>query len=397
MKVMSINTGVSSLKFSLFDMKDFSLIIKGSFERIGIEGGTYTLKFNNNKIRIEADLPDFLTVVKILLEKLIELEAIESINDIVGVGHRIVHGGDKYSQSVVITDEVINDIISFSDYAPLHNPSHAICIKAFQKVLPNIKMVAVFDTAFHQSISKDRYLYAVPYEWYEKYHVRKYGAHGTSHRYVALELARLTGMKSMNIISCHLGNSSSICAIEDGKSRDISMGFNPNSGLMMGTRSGDIDVSFIPYVMEKERKDADEILEDLNKKSGFLGISGISSDTRDLEKGYIQGDERCKNALKMYVNQVVKYIATYYVLLGRVDALVFTSGIGENSPLIRELVVDELGALGIKIDKQKNRVKGKYSKISTKDSKVNVFILPTNEDLLIAKDTIELIGGINNA
>ena len=397
MKIMSINTGVSSLKFSLFDMEDSSLLIKGAFERIGIEGGSYTLKYKNNKIRVEAELPDFLTAVKTLLEKLIELEVIESLNDIAGIGYRIVHGGDKYSQSVVITDEVINDIISFSDYAPLHNPSHAICIKDFQKVLPNTKMVAVFDTAFHQSIKKDRYLYAVPYEWYEKYHVRKYGAHGTSHRFVALELERLTGKKNMNIISCHLGNSSSICAIEDGVSRDISMGFNPNSGLMMGTRSGDIDVSFIPYVMEKERKDADEIIDDLGKKSGFLGISGISSDSRDLEKCYIQGDERSRTTLKMYVNSVVKYIATYYVLLGHVDALVFTSGIGENSPLIRELVVDELGALGIKIDKQKNKIKGKYSKISTKDSKVDVFILPTNEDLLIAKDTIELIGGIKNA
>ena len=397
MKILSINSGVSSLKFSLFDMKDCSLIIKGVFERIGIEGGTYTLKYKNDKIKIEADLPDFLTVAKILLEKLIELEAIESINDIAGVGHRIVHGGDKYSQSVIIDDEVINDIISFSDYAPLHNPSHVTCIKAFQSVLPNTKMVAVFDTAFTQSIKKDRFLYAVPYEWYEKYHVRKYGAHGTSHRFVALELERLTGRKNMNIISCHLGNSSSICAIEDGVCRDISMGFNPNSGLMMGTRSGDIDVSFIPYVMEKERKDADEILDDLNKKSGFIGVSGISSDSRDIEKGYIQGDERCKIALKMYINSVVKYIATYYVLLGQVDALVFTSGIGENSPLIRELVVDELGALGIKIDKQKNKLKGKYCKISTKESDIDVFILPTNEDLIIAKDTIELIGGIKNA
>ena len=397
MKIMSINAGVSSLKFSLFDMKDFSLLIKGSFERIGIEGGCYTLKFKNDKIKIEADLPDFLTVVKTLLEKLMELEVIENTNDIAGIGHRIVHGGDKYSKSVVITDEVINDIISFSDYAPLHNPSQMMCIKAFQTVLPNTKMVAVFDTAFHQSLKKDRYLYAVPYEWYEKYHVRKYGAHGTSHRYIALELERLLGKKNMNIISCHLGNSSSICAIENGVCRDISMGFNPNSGLMMGTRSGDIDVSFIPYVMEKERKDADEIIDDLNKKSGFIGISGISSDSRDIEKCYLNGDERCKLTLKMYINSIVKYIATYYVLLGHVDALVFTAGIGENSPLIRELVVDELGALDIKIDKQKNKTKGSYSKISTKDSKVDVFILPTEEDLLIAKDTMELIGGIKNA
>ena len=391
MKIMSINAGSSSLKFSLFDMNDESVIISGVFERIGIEGGTYTLKFNGEKIKIETDLPDHLAAVKILLEKLIEVGAISNLDEIEGVGHRIVHGGDKYTESVMVTDEVVDDIVRFSDYAPLHNPAHAICIKAFREVLPRTPMVVVFDTAFHQTISEDRYLYAVPYEWYEKYHVRKYGAHGTSHRYIATKLAEELGRNDLNIISCHLGNGGSVCAIENGVCRDISMGFTPHAGVVMGTRSGDIDVSLVPYVMEKEGKSANEIMNDLNKKSGLLGISGVSSDSRDIEDGVNNGNERCKLALKMFVNSVVKYVATYYVLLGHVDALVFTAGIGENSPLTRELVVEALAPLGFKIDKEKNNVRGKFTKVNAKGSKSDIYVLPTNEELMIAKDTMDLI------
>ena len=391
MKIMSINAGSSSLKFSLFDMNDESVIISGVFERIGIEGGTYTLKYNGEKVKVEADLPDHLTAVKILLEKLIEVGAISNLDEIEGVGHRIVHGGDKYTESVMVTDEVVDDIIRFSDYAPLHNPAHAMCIKAFREVLPRTPMVVVFDTAFHQTISEDRYLYAVPYEWYEKYHVRKYGAHGTSHRFIAKNLSEKLGKENLNIISCHLGNGGSVSAIENGVCRDTSMGFTPHAGIVMGTRSGDIDVSLIPYVMEKEGKSANEIMNDLNKKSGFLGISGISSDSRDIEDGVARGDKRCELALKMYVNSVVKYIANYYVLLGHVDALVFTAGIGENSPLTRELIVNALAPLGFKIDKNANDVRGKFTKISAKSSKVDVYVLPTNEELMIAHDTMELI------
>ena len=391
MKIMSINAGSSSLKFSLFDMNDESVIISGVFERIGIEGGTYTLKFNGEKIKIETDLPDHLAAVKILLEKLIEVGAISNLDEIEGVGHRIVHGGDKYTESVMVTDEVVDDIVRFSDYAPLHNPAHAICIKAFREVLPRTPMVVVFDTAFHQTISEDRYLYAVPYEWYEKYHVRKYGAHGTSHRYIATKLAEELGRNDLNIISCHLGNGGSVCAIENGVCRDISMGFTPHAGVVMGTRSGDIDVSLVPYVMEKEGKSANEIMNDLNKKSGLLGISGVSSDSRDVEDGVNNGNERCKLALKMFVNSVVKYVATYYVLLGHVDALVFTAGIGENSPLTRELVVEALAPLGFKIDKEKNNVRGKFTKVNAKGSKSDIYVLPTNEELMIAKDTMDLI------
>ena len=391
MKIMSINAGSSSLKFSLFDMNDESVIISGVFERIGIEGGTYTLKFNGEKIKIETDLPDHLTAVKILLEKLIEVGAISNLDEIEGVGHRIVHGGDKYTESVMVTDEVVEDIVRFSDYAPLHNPAHAMCIKAFREVLPRTPMVVVFDTAFHQTISEDRYLYAVPYEWYEKYHVRKYGAHGTSHRYIATKLAEELGRNDLNIISCHLGNGGSVCAIEKGVCRDISMGFTPHAGVVMGTRSGDIDVSLVPYVMEKEGKSANEIMNDLNKKSGLLGVSGVSSDSRDVEDGVNNGNERCKLALKMFVNSVVKYVASYYVLLGHVDALVFTAGIGENSPLTRELVVEALAPLGFKIDKEKNNVRGKFTKVNAKGSKADIYVLPTNEELMIAKDTMDLI------
>lgn len=391
MKIMSINAGSSSLKFSLFDMTTEEVLISGLFERIGIENGSYTLKYNGDKIKVETDLPDHSVAVKILLEKLIELQVISNLEEIEGVGHRIVHGGDKYTKSVMITDEVIDDIIRFSDFAPLHNPAHAICIKAFKEVLPKTPMVVVFDTAFHQTIEKARYLYPVPYSWYEDYHVRKYGAHGTSHRYIATKLAEELGRDDLNIISCHLGNGGSITAISNGKCVDTSMGFTPHAGIMMGTRSGDIDVSIIPYVMEKEGKSASEIMNDLNKKSGFLGVSRLSSDSRDIEDGIKEGNENCILAEEMFVNSVVKYIAQYYVLLGHVDAICFTAGIGENSIDTRLHIVEKLACLGIKIDIEANNVRGKFAKISAADSKVELYVLPTNEELMIAKDTMEII------
>ncbi len=391
MKIMSINAGSSSLKFSLFDMTTENVLISGLFERIGIEGGSYTLKYNGEKIKVEEELPDHSVAVKILLEKLIELQVIKNLEEIQGVGHRIVHGGDKYTESVMVTDEVVNDIIKFSDFAPLHNPAHAICIKAFREVLPNTPMVVVFDTAFHQTIEKARYLYPVPYKWYEEYHVRKYGAHGTSHRYIAIKLSEELKKDNLNIISCHLGNGGSITAIRNGKCVDTSMGFTPHAGIMMGTRSGDIDVSIVPYVMEKEGKSATEIMNDLNKKSGFLGISELSSDSRDIEKGIKEGNEKCILAEEMFVNSVVKYIAQYYVLLGRVDAICFTAGIGENSPETRLDIIEKLAPLGIKMDIEKNNIRGEFAKISTDDSSVSVYVLPTNEELMIAKDTMNII------
>lgn len=391
MKIMSINAGSSSLKFSLFDMATEEVLISGLFERVGIEGSGYTLKYKGDKIKVETELPDHSVAVKILLEKLMELQVISTLEEIEGVGHRIVHGGDKYTKSVMVTDEVIDDIIRFSDFAPLHNPAHAICIKAFKEVLPKTPMVVVFDTAFHQTIEKARYLYPVPYHWYEEYHVRKYGAHGTSHRYIATKLAEELKNENLNIISCHLGNGGSITAISNGKCVDTSMGFTPHAGIMMGTRSGDIDVSIVPYVMEKEGKSASEIMNDLNKKSGFLGVSEFSSDSRDIEEGIKQGNEKCILAEEMFVNSVVKYIAQYYVLLGHVDAICFTAGIGENSVDTRLQIIEKLAPLGIKIDVEKNNVRGKFAKINSDDSAVEIYVIPTNEELMIAKDTMDII------
>ena len=391
MKIMSINAGSSSLKFSLFNMDTKEVLLSGLFERIGIEGSCYTLEYGEYKIKNEALMETHLDAVKILMDKLLELKIVNSLEEIDGIGHRIVHGGAIYKESVVVTDKVLDDIIALSNLAPLHNPAHAMCIKAFREVLPNTPMVVVFDTAFHQTIEKDRFLYPVPYNWYTDYQVRKYGAHGTSHRYVAKKLQEELGRDDLNIISCHLGNGGSITAISCGKCVDTSMGFTPHAGIMMGTRSGDIDVSMVPYVMEKEGKSAGEIMNDLNKKSGFLGISGLSSDSRDIEDGIKEGNERCILAQKMFVNSVIKYIAQYYVLLGHADVIAFTAGIGENSISTRSDIIERLAPLGIEIDPEENNVRGKFKKISSKKSSVDIYVVPTNEELMIAEDTLNLI------
>lgn len=391
MKIMSINAGSSSLKFSLFNMDTKEVLLSGLFERIGIEGSCYTLEYGEYKIKNEALMETHLDAVRILMDKLLELKIVNSLEEIDGIGHRIVHGGAIYKESVVVTDKVLDDIIALSDLAPLHNPAHAMCIKAFREVLPNTPMVVVFDTAFHQTIAEDRFLYPVPYNWYTDYQVRKYGAHGTSHRYVAKKLQEELGRDDLNIISCHLGNGGSITAISCGKCVDTSMGFTPHAGIMMGTRSGDIDVSMVPYVMEKEGKSAGEIMNDLNKKSGFLGISGLSSDSRDIEDGIKEGNERCILAQKMFVNSVIKYIAQYYVLLGHVDVIAFTAGIGENSISTRSDIIERLAPLGIEIDPEENNVRGKFKKISSKKSSVDIYVVPTNEELMIAEDTLNLI------
>ena len=391
MKIMSINAGSSSLKFSLFNMDTNEVLVSGVFERIGIDGSCYTIKNSEFKIKQETELKNHSDAVKILLDKLIELKIINSLEEIDGIGHRVVHGGDKYTDSVVVTDKVLEDIIKFSDYAPLHNPAHAVCIKAFREVLPNTPMTVVFDTAFHQTMAKDRYLYAVPYEWYEKYQVRKYGAHGTSHRYVAKKVAEVLGRDDLKIICCHLGNGSSITAIKDGKCVDTSMGFTPHAGVVMGTRSGDIDVSLVPYVMEKEGKSVGEIMDILNKKSGFLGVSKLSSDSRDIEDAIKEGNEQAELAQKMFVNSVVKYISQYYVEMGGCDVLAFTAGIGENSISTRLEIVEKLACLGIKMDVEANNVRGEVKCISSKDSNSLVYLIPTNEELMIAMDTVALI------
>ena len=391
MKIMSINAGSSSLKFSLFDMENEQVIASGLFERIGIDQSAYTIKYNGEKIKQEIDLPDHSVAVSILLDKLVELGIIKSLDEINGVGHRVVSGGDRYSESILITDKVVQDIIELKDYAPLHNPAHVLGINAFREALPNVPMSVVFDTAFHQTMDEVSYLYPVPYSWYENYKVRKYGAHGTSHRYIALSIAEELKRDDLKVISCHLGNGGSITAIKDGKCVDTSMGFTPLAGIMMGTRSGDIDPSIIPFVMEKEGKNAGEIIDDLNKKSGFLGLSGISSDSRDIEDGIAAGNEKCRLAQDKYIRTVVDHIAKYYVLLGGCDVLCFTAGIGENSKSVRAEIIEKLECLGFKLDAEANNVRGELRKISAEDSSSLIYILPTDEELMIARDTLNLI------
>ena len=391
MKIISINAGSSSLKFSLFDMNDESVIASGLFERIGIDGSSYTIKFNGEKITQEVELPTHVDAVNILLDKLTDLNIISSLDEIHGVGHRIVQGKDVFKESVLINDDVMEKLEAIKGFAPLHNPANMLGIEAFRKVLPNVPMVAVFDTAFHQTMDKTTYLYPVPYSWYEDYGVRKYGAHGTSHRYIAECVKQILGKDEFRLISCHIGNGGSITAIKDGKCIDTSMGFTPLAGIMMGTRSGDIDPSIIPYVMEQEGKNASEIIDDLNKRSGLLGMSEYSSDMRDILAHCDEQDEKAIVARDKYVRRVVDYIAQYYVLLGGADIIVFTAGVGENSIPVRRQICEELACLGIKIDVELNNKRGEMVKISTDDSDVLVYVIPTDEELMIARDTLHLI------
>ncbi len=391
MKIISINAGSSSLKFSLFNMDDESVIASGLFERIGIEGSNYTIKFNGEKITQEVELTSHVDAVNILLDKLTDLNIISSLDEIHGVGHRIVQGKDIFTESVLINDEVMEKLDAIKGFAPLHNPANMLGIEAFRKVLPNVPMVAVFDTAFHQTMDKSTYLYPVPYSWYEDYGVRKYGAHGTSHRYIAETVKELLGKDDFRLISCHIGNGGSITAIKDGKCVDTSMGFTPLAGIMMGTRSGDIDPSIIPYVMEQEGKNASEVIDDLNKRSGLFGMSEYSSDMRDILEKCDQQDEKAIVARDKYVRRVVDYIAQYYVLLGGADAIVFTAGVGENSIPVRRQICEELACLGVKIDLDKNNVRGEVVKISTDDSSIDVYVIPTDEELMISRDTLHLI------
>ena len=391
MKIISINAGSSSLKFSLFEMNDESVIASGIFERIGNEMGSYTIKYSGQKITQEMAFETHTDAVNALLEKLLALEIIRSYDDIKGVGHRIVHGGSKYSESVFITDQVMKDIEEFKSFAPLHNPAHLLGIKAFKAVLPDVPMVAIFDTAFHQTMNEEAYLYPVPYNWYKDYGVRKYGAHGTSHRYITYAVKDLLKKEDFKLISCHLGNGGSITAIKNMKCVDTSMGFTPLAGIMMGTRSGDIDPSIIPYVMEKEGKNAGEIIDDLNTHSGLLGLSEFSNDMRDIVSQCEEGNKKAILAKNKFVRRVVDYISQYYTLLEGCDAIVLTAGVGENNAYIRKEILDRLECLGVKIDSEKNEVCGELVKLSTEDSKIDVYVIPTDEELMIARDTLNLI------
>ena len=396
MKILAINSGSSSLKFSLFDMDNESVIASGIFERIGLESGSYTIKYKGEKVREVMPISDHNEAVRLLFDKLITLNIIDSLDDIDGIGHRILHGKDFYKESVIIDDEVLNNLNKLIDLGPLHMHANISGIEAFREAVPNTPNVGVFDTAFHQSMDKATYMYPVPYSWYEKYGIRKYGFHGTSHRYIASEVEKLLGRKEYKLISCHIGSGASICAIKDGKCVDTSMGFTPLAGVMMGTRSGDVDPSIIPYVMEKEGKNASEIVNSLNKDSGLVGLSEYSSDMRDILSRCDENDEKAILARDKFVRRIVDYIAQYFVLLGGCDIIVFTAGIGENSVSIRREVCEALNVLGVKIDLDANQKRGELVKISTDESKIEVYVVPTDEELMIARDTLNLIRNGNN-
>lgn len=396
MKILVMNCGSSSLKYQLIDMDGEKLIAKGLVERIGIEGSVIThTTIGKDKVKTETPMKDHNDAVKLVIDALINPEsgAIKSMDEIDAVGHRVVHGGEKFAKSVVIDDEVIKGIEDCSDLAPLHNPANIIGINACKKAMPKVPMVAVFDTSFHQTMPKDSYLYALPYKYYEKYKIRRYGFHGTSHKFVSERAAEMMGKKpeEVNIITCHLGNGASISAIEKGKCVDTSMGLTPLEGLAMGTRCGDMDPAIVTFIMEKENLSTQEMDKVMNKESGVLGISGKSSDFRDLEEGYNSGDERSKIAIDVFVRRVKRYIGGYFAELGKVDGIVFTAGIGENSSFIREKVLEGLEVLGIEFDKKLNDFRGEERFINTDSSKVKVLVIPTNEELAIARDTLSLV------
>ncbi|MDE6874372.1 MAG: acetate kinase [Lachnospiraceae bacterium] len=395
MKILVINCGSSSLKYQLIDSETEKAIAVGLCERIGIDGRLVHTKAGAEKLTFEKPLPDHEAAVQAVLAALTDPAhgVIGSLSGIGAVGHRVVHGGERFTSSVMIDDEVIEAIRGCNDLAPLHNPANLIGIDACRKLMPGVPMVAVFDTAFHQTMPKKAYTYALPYEYYDKYKIRRYGFHGTSHSYVSRRAAELAGLDYGNskIIVCHLGNGASISAVLNGKSVDTSMGLTPLEGLVMGTRSGDIDPAIIEFIAKKEGKSLGEIMNLLNKKSGVYGLSGVSSDFRDLEAAAGQGDERAKDATEVFVYRTAKYVGAYAAAMNGVDAVVFTAGLGENDKKIRARVCSYLGYLGVKIDEERNNVRGVEAVISSDASRVKVLAVPTNEELAIARDTVALV------
>ncbi|MFJ7974602.1 acetate kinase [Peribacillus sp. JNUCC 23] len=387
-KVIAINAGSSSLKFQLFDMPSEEVITKGLVERIGLKDSVFVISVNDEKITETLDIPNHEVAVKLLLEKLINYKIISSYDEIDGVGHRVVHGGEIFTDSVLITDEVLAQIEVLSDLAPLHNPANITGIRAFRQTLPNVPAVAVFDTAFHQTMPASSYLYSLPNEYYKEYGIRKYGFHGTSHKYVTERAAEMLGrpVEQLRLISCHLGNGASIAAIKGGKSIDTSMGFTPLAGVTMGTRSGNIDPALIPYIMEKTGKTADEVLDVLNKESGMLAISGFSSDLRDIQIEAEKGNERAELALEVFAGRIHKYIGSYAARMSGVDAIIFTAGIGENSSMMRERVLHGLEFMGIYWDPALNQTHGEEAFLNYPHSPVKVMVIPTNEEVMIARD-----------
>ena len=392
-KTIAINAGSSSLKFTLYEMPAEEEIVSGIIERVGLKDSVFTTKYNGEKYKVVEDIKNHEIAIQMVLDKLIELNVIENYEEITGVGHRVVAGGEIFKDSALITDEVITQIEGLAEFAPLHNPANATGIKAFKKLLPNITSVAVFDTSFHAAMPKENYLYSIPMSYYEDFSARKYGAHGTSHKYVSERAAEMLGrpLEDLKLITCHLGNGGSITAVEGGKSIDTSMGFTPLAGITMGTRSGDIDASLLPFLMEKlGLSDINEMIYILNNKSGLLGLSDISSDMRDVEDEAEAGNEQAQTALDIFYNRVQKYIGQYFALLNGADAIVFTAGIGENSPETRQIIIDGINWFGAEIDEEANKVRGKERIISTPDSKVKVLLIPTDEEIVIARDVERL-------
>lgn len=394
MKILTVNAGSSSLKFTLFEMPEEKVIASGLFEKIGLNGSSYTIKYNGEKITQEYDLKDHAVAVKKLMNELISLGIINSLDEIEGVGHRILHGAQEFSEPTVLNMEVVQAISKYNELGPLHNPANLMGATSFIEALPNVINVGVFDTAFHQTMDEEEFLYPVPYEWYQDYGIRKYGFHGTSHKYIWKFMSEVLG-SSAKIISCHIGNGGSLCAIKGGKVVDTTMGFTPLAGIMMGSRSGDIDPSIIPFIMKKLNKSADEIITMLNKNSGLLGVSGVSSDSRDVEAGANEGNERCLLAERMYAQKIANFIAMYNNLLDGADAICFTAGVGENSINMRKMIIERIHSLGVMVNDELNKVRGEFRKISTDESKIALYVVPTNEELMIAMDTYNIIVGGN--
>ena len=390
MKILSVNCGSSSLKFKMYEMPEEKVLISGLFERIGEKASEYTIKLEGDKYSKEAELPDHKVAFEILVDELKKNNIIKNLSDIKGVGHRIVQGGDYFDKTVIADDDAVSKILELATLAPLHTKAAVTGIIAAKEVIPDATETVVFDTAFHQTIEPVNYMYAVPYEWYTDYKVRKYGAHGTSHKYIASRLNALLGRTNTKLITCHIGSGASVSAIKDGICIDTSMGLTPNAGLIMGTRCGDIDTSILTYMMQKKNISAKEMDTILNKKSGLLGISGVSNDSRDIEEGIQKGDERCVLAQKMYVQKIIDYIAMYYFEMGGVDAIAFSAGVGENSIRTRIDIMEGLKVLGVIPDYEANNCRGEEKLITTPDSKVPCYIVPTDEEIMIARDAYNL-------
>lgn len=386
---MAVNAGSSSLKFQLLTMPEEHEIAAGLIERIGYDNAVATIKFNGAKQKETMPIKNHQEAVQLALKSLLQFEIIESLDEIKGVGHRVVQGGELFKDSAIITKQVVEDIRSLNDLAPLHNPANIIGIEEFVKAIPNVPHIAVFDTTFHQTMKEDAYLYATPYEWYEKYGVRKYGFHGTSHHFVSLRAIELMNKPDAKIVVCHLGNGASICAVDSGRSVETSMGLTPLEGVPMGTRSGNVDPALLLLVAKKENRSVESVLNDLNKHSGYLGVSGISNDSRDITEGLNRGDYRASLAHHIQMKRIVDYIASYYVYMGGLDAICFTAGIGENAPEVRRDIIARLKVLGIELDPELNQLRGERL-ISTPNSKVKVYIIPTNEEVMIAREVIRL-------